>query len=142
MEHVNIYEETNFKLVAKGIFIDKVQEIVTHPFPVPIIKQIFVELPKFEDSVNINLDELKIPRELIEPNKIEFNANLNLPSQLLNSNLLDKGLEAPTFTNKNELLDKYYKEQKSLGDIYSKVKNIIHKKLEDYENKKDNKKDI
>jgi serine/threonine protein kinase len=139
LEHVNIYEETKFKLVAKGIFIDKVQELVTHPFPVPIVKQIFVELPKFEDTVNINLEELKIPSELIETNKIEFNANLNLPSQLLNSNLLVKGIEAPRFTIKNELLDKYSKEQKSLGDIYSKVKDIIYKKLEDYENKRNNK---
>ncbi len=127
--HVPISKETTFKLVAKGLFSSVEKEITAHPFPVPIVKQIFAEMPKIEINTNINFSESILPKELFTANNIQFSNNVHFNNLEINSTELKSSLEFPEFENENALITKFRKNKIALSDIYDSVLEKIHKRL-------------
>jgi serine/threonine protein kinase len=129
LEHVSIGERTEFKLIAKGLFSIVEKEITAHPFPVPIVKQIFAEAPKIEINTNIDFSESNLPKELFSANNIQFSNNVHFNNLEINSTELKSSLQFPKFENENALINKFSKEKITLSDIYSSVLEKIHKRL-------------
>src|SRR5690554_131717 len=129
LAHVPINKETVFKLVAKGLFSTVEKEITAHPFPVPIVKQIFAESPKIEITTNIDFSHSQLPKELLSFNNIQFSNNVYLNNLEINSSELKSSLEFPNFENKNALIDKFRKEKFTISDIYSDILEKIQKRL-------------
>jgi hypothetical protein len=127
--HVPINKETTFKLKAKGLFSNIEKEITAHPFPVPIVKQIFAEAPKIEIKTNIDFSESSLPKELFTINNIQFANNISFNNLEIDSTELQKTLEFPKFENENALIKKINKKKITLSDIYDSVLNKIHKRL-------------
>lgn len=119
LAHIPISKETTFKLVAKGLFNQVEKEIIAHPFPVPIVKQIFAEAPKIELNTNFNSKGL----ELSLLNTIHFDKMETDLSELKST------LKSPDFETENKLIEKYSKNKISFSDIYESVLEKIHKKL-------------
>jgi serine/threonine protein kinase len=118
--HISIREETIFMITAIGIYTSVTEKIKAHPFPAPIIKQLFLETPKMNlstkiESVNLNsLKGLKIPLE-----------NLNAGISILGT------LELPKFETKNSLIDSFDDHTSPSKDfaihtIFKRIKNIIN----------------
>ncbi|TYB74049.1 protein kinase family protein [Bizionia myxarmorum] len=119
--HIPIMEETNFTLTAIGLFSNVTESIQAHPFPAPIIKQIFVETPKMNLQTNIQSVDLKSFKQL------------TIPIDNLNSGLifLDR-LELPKFETKNSLIDSseiYNAPNQNfvINSIYNKIRNLINR---------------
>lgn len=129
IEHISISERTEFKLVSKGVFIDVESEITAHPFPVPVVKQIFTEAPKIEINTNVDFTESRMPKELLQLNNIRFNNNVNFNNLEIDSTELKSKLEFPKFENENALIKKFSKKKITLSDIYDSVLEKIHKRL-------------
>lgn len=129
LAHVQINKETAFKLIAKGLFSSVEKEITAHPFPVPIVKQIFAEAPKIEINTNIDFSESNLPKELFSANNIQFSNSVHFNNLEINSTELESSLKFPKFENENALINKFNKEKITLSDIYSSVLNKIHKRL-------------
>jgi serine/threonine protein kinase len=70
---LGIVEKTEFTLIAKGHFNEVSKTIETKPFPIPIIKGIFVPTPTINIDVVVPENNLKIPDVLNK--KLEFNLN-------------------------------------------------------------------
>jgi hypothetical protein len=126
---VPINKETVFKLIAEGLFSSIEKEITAHPFPVPIVKQIFADAPKIEINTNIDFSESNLPQELFSANNIQFSNNVHFNNLEINSTELKSSLEFPMFQNENALINKFSKETITLSDIYSSVLEKIHKRL-------------
>jgi len=129
LAHVPINKETVFKLIAKGLFSSVEKEITAHPFPVPIVKQIFAEAPKIEINSNIDFSESKLPKELFSTNNIQFSNNVQFNNLEVISTELKSSLEFPEIENENTLIRRFSKEKISLSDIYDSVLNKIYKRL-------------
>src|SRR5690554_1776232 len=129
LAHVPINKETTFKLIAKGLFSNVEKEITAHPFPVPIVKQIFAEAPNIEITTNIDFSHSQLPKELLSFNNIQFSNNVYLNNLEINSSELKSSLEFPNFENKNALIDKFRKEKFTISDIYSDILEKIQKRL-------------
>ncbi|MCB0804139.1 MAG: protein kinase [Flavobacteriales bacterium] len=129
LAHVPISMETTFKLIAKGLFNSVEKEITAHPFPVPVVKQIFAEAPKIELKVNIETKDLAIPSKLLKINNIKFNNSVQFNNLDLNSTELKSSLEFPDFENENYLIEKYSKEKIKFSDIYQNVLEKINNRL-------------
>lgn len=129
LAHVPINKETVFKLIAKGLFSSVEKEITAHPFPVPIVKQIFAEAPKIEINTNIDFSESNLPKELFSANNIQFSNSVHFDNLAINSTELESSLEFPKFENENALINKFSKEKITLSDVYSSVLDKIHKRL-------------
>jgi len=127
--HVPISQETTFKLKAIGLFSNVEKEITAHPFPVPIVKQIFADAPKIEINTKIDFSESKLPKELLTSNNIQFSNNVNFNNLEINSTELKNSLEFPKFENENALINKFSKKKITLSDIYDSVLEKIHTKL-------------
>jgi len=129
LAHVPINKETVFKLIAEGLFSSIEKEITAHPFPVPIVKQIFADAPKIEINTNIDFSESNLPQELFSANNIQFSNNVHFNNLEINSTELKSSLDFPMFQNENALINKFSKETITLSDIYSSVLEKIHKRL-------------
>lgn len=129
LAHVPINKETVFKLIAKGLFSSIEKEITAHPFPVPIVKQIFAEAPKIEINTNIAFSESNLPKELFSANNIQFSNNVYFNNLEINSTELKSSLDFPKFENENALINKFSKEKITLSNIYNSVLDKIHKRL-------------
>ncbi len=129
LAHVPISRETTFKLIAKGLFNSVEKEITAHPFPVPVVKQIFAEAPKIELKTNIETKHLAIPGELLKTNNIKFTNSVHFNNLDLNSTELSSALEFPKFENENYLIEKYSKEKIKITDIYQNVLEKINNRL-------------
>jgi len=128
-EHISISERTEFSIVAHGIFTDVTKELVAHPFPVPIVKQIFADAPKIEINTNIDFSESKLPKELFDINKIQFNNSVTFNDLEINSTELKNALDFPEFENENALINLVTKKKITITDIYDRIVEKIHKKL-------------
>ncbi|MEH1009201.1 hypothetical protein VDP25_15790 [Winogradskyella sp. ECml5-4] len=118
--HVPIREETIFKISAIGLFSTITEEVKAHPFPAPVIKQLFVEIPKMNLSAKIESVSLKSFKSLEIPLK---NLNAGIPSL--------QTLELPKFETKNSLIDSFDAIEQPSKDfaihtIFKRIKNIIH----------------
>ena len=120
LAHVPINSKTTFKLVAKGLFNEIEKEITAHPFPVPIVKQIFAEAPKIEINTNIDFN--------LQDN-IQFSNNVSFNNLKIDSSELKKSLEFPKFENENALINKFSKKKITLSDVYDRIIEKIHKRL-------------
>ena len=129
LAHVPINKETTFKLIAKGLFSSVEKELTAHPFPVPIVKQIFADAPKIEIHTNIDFAESNLPKELFTINNIQFANNISFNNLEIDSTELQNTLEFPKFENENALIKKITKKKITLSDIYDRVLDKIHKKL-------------
>jgi len=129
LAHVPINQETTFKLIAKGLFSNIEKEIKAHPFPVPIVKQIFAEAPKIEIITNVDFKGLNLPKELFTANNIQFSNNVHFNNLEINSTELRNALDFPEFENENALINKFSKKKITLSDIYDSVLEKIHKRL-------------
>lgn len=129
LAHVPIRQETTFKLKAIGLFSSVEKEITAHPFPVPIVKQIFADAPKIEINTNIDFAESNLPKELFETNNIQFSNNISFNNLEIDSTELRNSLEFPKFENENSLINKFSKKKITLSDIYDSVLEKIHKRL-------------
>lgn len=129
LEHVKINKETEFKLIAEGYF-DKAEKVITaHPFPVPIVKNIFVETPKIELSTRFDSNPSQFPIYDFDISKINFHNTIKISDMKLDYDLINQSLIPPDFENENELLNKTFNESVSFKAIYDKIKEKIYKKL-------------
>jgi len=129
LAHVPINKETVFILIAKGLFSTVEKEITAHPFPVPIVKQIFAVAPKIEINTNIDFSQSNLPKELFSDKNIQFSNNVHFNNLEINSTELIYSLEFPKFKNENALINKFSKTKVTLADIYEIVLKRIHKRL-------------
>lgn len=118
--HVRIGEETIFTISAVGLFSSITEEVKTHPFPAPVIKQLFVETPKMNLSTSIESVDLK-----------SF-TTLEIPLEKLNEGISSlQYVELPKFETKNSLIDSFEDVEQPSKDfaihtIFKRIKNIIH----------------
>lgn len=129
LAHVPISQETTFKLIAKGLFNEVEKEITAHPFPVPIVKQIFAEAPKIEINTNIDFSESNLPKDLLTINNIQFSNNVTFNTLEIDSTELKDALQFPSFEDENALINKFSKKKITLSDIYDSVLNKIQNRL-------------
>jgi serine/threonine protein kinase len=129
LEHIKIKKETEFKLIAEGYF-DKAEKVIkAHPFPVPIVKNIFVKTPKIELSTRFDSKPSQFPIYDFDISKINFQNTINVSDMKLDYDLINNSLIPPEFENENELLNKTFNESVSFKAIYEKIKQKIYKKL-------------
>lgn len=138
MEHVTISETTEFTLTAIGLFAQEVKKIKVSPFPAPQIESIYTEIPHLEMNFAFDFENLKIPKELIELDRIHFNNNISLDKSFVELETLNMMLSTPKFVDNNKLLELYKKEHISLKQILDKIKHIIYTKLHQHEAKRNN----
>lgn len=118
--HVRIREETKFTIAAVGLFSNVTEEIKAHPFPAPVIKQLFVETPKMNLNTKIESVDLKSFK------------SLEIPFEKLNAGISSlQNLELPKFETKNSLIDNFDEIPKpskdfTINTIFKKIKNIIN----------------
>ena len=129
LAHVPISQETTFKLIAKGLFSEVEKEITAHPFPVPIVKQIFAEAPKIEINTNIDFSESNLPKDLLTISNIQFSNNVTFNNLEIDSTELKDALRFPSFEDENALINKFSKKKITLSDIYDSVLNKIQNRL-------------
>ncbi|WP_418510958.1 hypothetical protein [Corallibacter sp.] len=129
LAHVPISRETTFKLIAKGLFNSVEKEITAHPFPVPVVKQIFAEAPKIEINSNIHPQSLAVPSNLLNINNIKFSNSIEFNNLELDSTELKSSLEFPEFEHENALIKKYSKEKIGFSHIYQNILEKINNRL-------------
>jgi serine/threonine protein kinase len=81
---IGIGEKTEFTLVAKGHFNEVSKTIETKPFPIPIIKGIFVPTPTINIDFVVPENNLKIPDILNTNLEIKFNNSISFTNMLPN----------------------------------------------------------
>lgn len=75
--HIGINDKTEFTLIAEGFFNRIQKTIETQPFPIPIIKGIFVPTPVVQLEIVIPEILLNIPNSLSDSLKVNFNNTIN-----------------------------------------------------------------
>lgn len=97
--HVRINEKQEFRLTVKGIFAETSKIIEAQPFPIPIIKTLFIPTPQFNLTTKIPHDLLVVPEVLLKSfsdnfsNNITFN-DAEIPFHVFQENLIIKLPEA------------------------------------------------
>lgn len=119
--HVPIQKETTFKLKAIGLFDSDSAELIAHPFPVPIIEQLFCELPKIELNTKIDSKELEIPKSLFEVSNIELIQPISIESIKIDENNLKSSLESPGFVRNNDLSVDVNNRLSNFDSLYNKI---------------------
>ncbi|WP_289022628.1 serine/threonine-protein kinase [uncultured Salegentibacter sp.] len=127
--HVKIRKEATFTLTVVGHFGRVQKTIDTFPFPAPIIEHLLVETPKIEMQSDIIRDFVNYPFENLKLTNIEYTNIIQIEKKNLNEKILNKQLVPPDFELENKLLDKTFKEEISLSEIYQKIKEKIYSKL-------------
>ena len=74
--YIGINERTDFTITAKGSFNEINKTIQAQPFPIPIIKGIFVPTPIINITSSITLDKLQIPQSLLNSKSPDFNLSI------------------------------------------------------------------
>jgi hypothetical protein len=74
--YIGINERTDFTITAKGSFNEINKTIQAQPFPIPIIKGIFVPTPIINIASSITLDKLQIPQSLLNSKVPNFNLSI------------------------------------------------------------------
>ncbi len=129
ISHVKISDKTEFILIAEGLFGKKEKMIEAHPFPIPIVKQIFVDTPKIELNTEINYAKTELNNEDISLSNIEFNNNIFFNYDYTEPILLKNEMNTPEFTNKNALFEKFESDKFTFSDIYQLILKKIYTKL-------------
>lgn len=74
---IGIIDKTEFTLKAKGYFNEVEKTIKAQPFPIPIIKGLFIPTPIVQIETVISSDLLKVPDILNSPLNMSFNNSIN-----------------------------------------------------------------
>jgi serine/threonine protein kinase len=90
---IGILEKTDFTITAKGFFNEVSKTIETQPFPIPIIKGIFIPTPIVNIEMVIPESNLKIPHILNNNLNISFNNSISFNDTI------------PSFTELEHYLD-------------------------------------
>lgn len=132
--HVSIQEITVFKIIAKGLFSEVTKEIIAKPFPVPIIKSVFVEIPTIKIENTFDSSQLAVPADLLKSSEFNMDIDLNNPLIIpkISEKLRDNSL--PKFQLNNEYLERYSTQENSLREVFDNVKKTIRTKLKIYDN--------
>ena len=117
-----ISEKTEFTIKAKGYFNEIEKTIEAQPFPIPIIKGLFIPTPilNLETAVPSNL--LEIPPALAEALKVDLNNSVNYNSpepSFINFN------ESQIVKNQTDISDKNIH---SISGLFNNLFNRINKK--------------
>jgi serine/threonine protein kinase len=75
--HAKIIEKINFTLFAKGHFNEIQKTIEAQPFPIPIIKGLFIPTPILNINGRISSEHLQIPLSLTKFTDIKLNTSVN-----------------------------------------------------------------
>jgi serine/threonine protein kinase len=94
---VGINDKTEFTLTAKGSFSRVIKKIEAQPFPIPIIKGIFIPTPQFNLDVNVPHRLLEVPSILNKNFSVNFSNDIVfkpviIPFEQFNEKLLAKSL--------------------------------------------------
>ena len=127
--HVSISKETRFKLKAKGLFSSVEKEITAHPFPVPIVKEIFAEIPEIVLDTQINYPKNEVKVEELSLGSLEFSNDIFFDNDRIDSVISTTSLNIPEFEDKNLLFEKYKIKKLSISDIYQALLKKILKKI-------------
>lgn len=77
--HVKLDSATEFKIIAEGLFGKVEEDIVAHPFPLPVIRQISSPSIAINIDSKIDFSSLSLPDSIINLKESHF-INLNLPT--------------------------------------------------------------
>jgi serine/threonine protein kinase len=113
---VGISEKTVFTLTAKGYFNEVSKTIETKPFPIPLIKGVFVPTPIISINVVVPENNLKIPDVL-----------LNMDSTSTENILTSKGI--PSHFIKLECEINNYQNNKSTWQVLTQLFDNLFKKI-------------
>ena len=91
---IGIIEKTDFTITAKGFFNEVSKTIETQPFPIPIIKGIFIPTPILNIEMVIPESNLQIPQILNNNLNISFNNSISFNDAI------------PSFTELDSQIDK------------------------------------
>jgi serine/threonine protein kinase len=75
---IGIFDKTDFTLIVKGYFNETQKVIQTQPFPIPIIKTIFIPTPLLHLETVVPENLLKIPEVLSRSFNVNFNNSIVL----------------------------------------------------------------
>ena len=90
---IGILEKTDFTLTAKGFFNEVSKTIETQPFPIPIIKGIFIPTPIVNIEMVIPESNLQIPHILNNNFNISFNNSISFNDTIPSFTELDKQIK-------------------------------------------------
>lgn len=139
--HVSIIEPTEFILVAKGLFDTTETSKIAQPFPIPIVKSILVESPKFDLDYSFDSKLLNVPSELFNVSQIKVNNEINFKNNL-NYSLIDFRKNTPEFNYEPKFIDYNQLEELNknskfnLSEIFKKISKKIKRKLKNYDRNK------
>ncbi|MGM0947148.1 MAG: hypothetical protein ACQEW9_18380 [Bacteroidota bacterium] len=111
--HVPIKGETQFTILAKGLFFSEQKVLKAKPFPIPIIKELMVEFPKIDLKANIKLAPLRIPDPIYQFGKINFlDLNMTKPKEISFPSL---DIKLQTISMEQLNIEQYEEKKKSLS---------------------------
>jgi serine/threonine protein kinase len=90
---IGIIDKTDFTITAKGFFNEVSKTIETQPFPIPIIKGIFIPTPIVNIEMVIPESNLQIPRILYNNLNISFNNSISFNDVIPDFTKLEQHIE-------------------------------------------------
>lgn len=112
--YISIADRTEFTIIAKGYFNEITKKIEAQPFPIPIIKGLFVPIPvlNLENPIPAHLLEMQIP--FIKLSNLNLDPKIEFSSIEPNFSELDKNLkelnDAPKIApNSNNIFNRIFK---------------------------------
>jgi len=135
--NIPIASETNFILIAEGLFSSTQREITAHPFPIPIIKEILVKTPKIEINAKMRLNNFNLPESFINIENFNFYNNISFKELEIKDTKVNVLINLPHFVNNNDLVkvtESVMKSnvaktnQLSFSNIYNKIVSKISNK--------------
>lgn len=100
---IGILEKTDFTLTAKGFFNEVSKTIETQPFPIPIIKGIFIPTPIVNIEMVIPESNLQIPHILNNNFNISFNNSISFNDVIPSFTELDNQIKKIKTIEKKEI---------------------------------------
>jgi serine/threonine protein kinase len=110
-------EDTKYKLIAKGHFGNSNSEYIeVRVFPVPMIKTITIETPKFNNSIELSNFSIGKPE-------------LNLSIDLTQSNFIKKEFSFTELCNEGKVILQTKKQNSPISEIFENLQTNIFTKL-------------
>lgn len=119
---IGIIEKTDFTITAKGFFNEVSKTIETQPFPIPIIKGIFIPTPLVNIQMSIPESNLQIPHLLNNKMSINFNNSISFIDVVPDFKTLEQHIENIKPIENKEL------DTKSPSSLFNNLFNKILKK--------------
>lgn len=123
-KHIGILDKTEFTIKAKGHFNTAEKTIEAQPFPIPIIKGLFIPTPIVQIETVIPSDLLKVPDILNSPLNMSFNNSINFNNITPSFVELNKNEDLKTDVQQNEGPKKTLTYLNSLFNIVNKKNSV------------------